>query len=345
MRSVKDRKELLSLLQSVNDSNRNYFSKYGAWKNPLIKVFWLEINKPFASNIIRQSGASKVDKKLYTIQDDENIYWLDTADERIWQIYTFAQTIKTNQMIERRFTKFRGADRVWLTEKFMANVQKKFGFDNRGFGIKFKDILSSNEDNTEFSAKLWLGKSYTKNQSELLKLVKKNYSISTIRFGINQSTDNTNLSKQLYELYYNGHLTVTTCENNEDLFSVLSYVKNNYRDQIEYLEKEFHKKHSFFEVLFSEKISTDGFNEFTHAGRSDLKLWLHPYQKEEDLTRYSGVDMHTGDFVHIDISEKYSYVSADKKACMNVAPRFGTLASRYMSSRAEIFHDGVELFA
>lgn len=345
MKSISDRKELFTLIGSVSESNRKYFSRYGNWKSPQIKVFWIEVNKQYINNLIQQSGSEKIDRDLFEINYNEDRFWLDTSDERLWQIFTFAESGKTNQMINNKITKYRGADRAWFTEIFLKKIQKHFGYDNRGFGIKFKDSLSFEEPTSDFSAKLWLGKSCTSRQKKFLKAAQDTFSVSTIRFGHKEHIDNTNISGKLYELYYNGHLTVNTCDDLEDFFSLINYIKHFYRDEIEFLEKEFNKKPTFVEVIFTDKIDPDGFTLISYAGKGKLKLWLEPFEKEKDIIRYAGVDLHTGDFVNIDLADRYSYLTASKGSCMNFAPRFGTLASRYLSTGTQIKYDGVDIFA
>jgi len=345
MKAIRDRKELFALLRSVSESNRKYFSRYGSWKSPQIKVFWIEVNEKYINNLIAFSEAIKIDKNLFEIYYEDDRYWLDTSDKRIWQIFTLAKTESAEKMIRNKITKYRGADRLWFTEKFMEKIQNHFGYTNRGFGIKFKDGLSFEKPVSYFSAKLWIGKSYTSRQKKLLETARDTFSISTIRFGINESQDDTNISGKLYELYYSGHLTVTTCDDLEDTFLLLNYIKKSYRREIEFLEREFMKKPNFVEVIFSEKIDRNGFAVISSIGKGNLKLWLEPYEEDGDLTRYAGVDLHTGDFVQIDLADDYSYLSASKGACMNFAPRFGTLASRYMTAGTRIMYDGVDLFA
>lgn len=345
MPQIRDRKELFSLLGSVCESNREVYSRYGKWTQPQIKVFWIEVNAKYFGEIIRISGANRLDKDLFEISYENDTFWIDTGDKRIWQIITFAETGKTNKMIKEKLTINKGADRIWLTEKFMVGIQRKLGYNNRGFGIKFKDILTLDDEVSDFSAKFWLGKHCMEKQKRFLDSARETFSISTIRFGVNESKDQNPISGELYELYYNGHITITTSDDIENVIHVLNTIRNYYKEHLEYLEKENEKKLAFIEIIYSDEINLDGFNIITNLGQRDLKLWLQQYQEEGDIIRYSGVDMHTGDFIYLDMSKKYSYLSASKDACMNVAPRFGTLSSRYMSSSAKIVHDGVELFA
>jgi len=345
VRKIKDRKEFFSLLQSVSESNRNYYSKYGNWNFPQIKVFWIEVNEPFFQNVINSINPKLLSKDFYECVFDEDFYWIDTSEKRIWQIFTFAKTNNANRTIRNNFTNLKGVDRIWLTETFMKKIQKEMNYTNRGFGIHFKDILSIEEPKSDFSAKLWIGKSYTASQEKLLKVANETFAVSSIRFGINPSQDSSSLSGKLYELYFRGHMTVTTCDDLEDLFTLLKFIRTTYKNEIGMLEKECSKKPNFIEIQFSESINSDGFELMTKLGQGDMKLWLQSYKKESDISRYCGVDLHTGDFIQIDLADDYSYLAAEKNACMNVAPRFGTVASRYLTSNSKIIFDGVEMFA
>jgi 2-hydroxy-3-keto-5-methylthiopentenyl-1-phosphate phosphatase len=345
MPRIAERKELFTLLSSVCESNRSYFSRFGRWLQPQIKVFWLEINDQHVDSIIESSGMSRLDNALYEISFLDEVFWIDTSDKRIWQIFTLAETDKTNKMIREKFLKQRGADRIWLTENFMNGIRRRLNYNDRGFGIKFKDILTPDEDSSDFSAKFWIGKSSTEKQERFLGNAKETFSISSIRFGRRESLDKKALSGELYELYYSGHLTVTTSDDIENVVHVINTIRNSYKEQLIELEKQNNIKPTHVDINFSDCINTEGFDVITNTGVRQLKLWLQQYQKEDTITRYSGVDLHTGDFLYLDLADEYSYIFPSKNACMNVAPRFGTLTARYMSLSVQIFHDGVELFA
>ncbi|MDO9537110.1 MAG: hypothetical protein Q7J68_02190 [Thermoplasmata archaeon] len=345
MEKVHDRKEFFALVNSVSERNRDYFSRYGSWSQPQVKLYWIEVNDRYFKKILEVSGARLIDTKFYEIEHENEVYWVDASDSRIWQIFTYAETKKADTMVKERILKFKGADNVWLPEKFMTRIQRDMGYNDRGFGIQYKDILSPDSPRSDFSAKLWVGKRHSPKQDDFLKSVKDIFSMSSVRFGKNESGDGYNLSGQLYELYYNGHMTVNTCDSIEEMVALYDFIRSTYRNEIEHLETENKKRASFIEILFSDNIERDGFDFRTNNGQGKLKLWLQPYQRDGDLIRYSGVDLHTGDFVQVDLSDNYSYVSASPGSCMNVAPRFGTLAARYMSSNVEILHEGVEMFA
>ncbi len=345
MRAIKDRKEFFTLLEAVNESNRDYFSRFGNWHAPQTKVFWLEVNEASIDQVIGSSDMKRIGTRFFQLIYEYDLFWLDLSDKRIWQIFTFATSEKTNRMIDNLFTTLRGVDRVWLTERFMKNIQERLGYTNRGFGIKFRDILSLDDEIANFSAKFWIGKKSKPAHKQFLEDARRLFSISTLRFGIDRSEDGRTISGQLYELYYNGHLTATTTEDIESLIHLTNEVRKSYKDYIIYLENEAQRKPSFVEIEFSEEVDRESFDFITNRGAKDLRLWLQPYQHEEDLLRFSGVDLHTGDFVNLDMSDTYSYISAARGSCMNIAPRFGTLSSRYLSSSAAIYHDGVELFA
>lgn len=343
MGRVKERKELFGLLSAVVSNNRDYYSRYGVWNYPQIKVFWIEVNTKLLPSF--PNGLERVDKDLYELSYKDHTYWIDTHDSRIWEIITFAPTNKTNSMIRNVFLKLKGIDRLWFTEKFMRSIQKNMGYDDRGFGIKFRDILTEGNEYSSFSAKFWIGKSSPEKQIEFLKNAQTSFSMSNIRFGKSKEVEHEVLSSELYELSYNGHITITTSDDIENVFNVISTIEERYKKNLLFLEREAKKKPVVVEVTFTDLIKLQSFNAITAYGNRNLRLWLHPYEIDGELHRYSGVDLHTGDFIYLDLAESYSYISAGKDACMNVAPRFGTLSSRYLSSNSELFYDGVELFA
>lgn len=345
MASPKDRKEFFALLQSVNEGNREYYSRFGNWRYPQIKIYWVEINEKFFKPILEKTEGKNIDKGLYEIVHEEQPYWIDIGDKRIWQVFTFAETEKATRIVRDKITSQKGADSVWLPERFMQKMIRGQGFNDRGFGIKFQDILSSDEPSSDFSAKFWVGKDGGSEYQDFLTYARKIFAVSTARFGKNESKDGKGLSGQLYELYFNGHMTVNTCDDIEEMFALFESIRNTYKAEIEMLEKERKIGPISIEVDFSRKIDKEGFEGLTSVGEGLLRLWLQPYSQEDGMSRYCGVDLHTGDFIQIDLSEDYSYISTSPGSCMNVAPRFGTLAARFMSSNVRISHQGTELFA
>lgn len=344
MSTIKSRKELFALLQAICEENREYYSHFGQWKRPQIKVFWLEVNVNYVKNILELSGAKFIDKSLFLLNHADETYWIDTSNKRIWQIFCLSQTNTALKMLRSVFLGKRGVDKLWAPESFMFKVQNEFGYTNRGFGIRFEDTFTMEEPKSNFSAKLWIGRNPSERQEQLLNAAKDNFSKSSIRFGKNWSTDGRNISGELYEFFYNGHMTVNTCDDFENFVELISYVKTAYLKELEVMEKERSKRSSFVETIFSEKINNTDFSHISFSGVGRMMLWLEPYETQEDFIRYSGVDLHTGDFLTLDLGENYAYITPQPNACMNVAPRFGTLSARHLSSDVKIYYGGVPLF-
>lgn len=344
MVAVKSRKELFALLQAICEDNRDYYSRFGHWIRPQIKVFWLEVNEHYVNSVLESSGSSMIDKNLYSIYFDGEPYWIDTNNKRIWQIFCITKTMNGQKMLKSLFLEKKGVDKLWAPESFMFKVQDEFGYKNRGFGIKFKDSLSPKEPKSNFSAKLWIGRNPSENQERLLSVAKDTFSKSSIRFGKDWSSDDKKISGEIYELYYDGHMTVNTCDDFEIFIELIEYVKKSYLRELEMMETKRRQKPSFVETVFSEKVDKNDFSRITSSGIRYMNLWLEPYEKQEDFIRYSGVDLHTGDFLTLDFGEDYTYISNQLGGCMNVAPRFGSLSARHLSSDVKMFFDGVPLF-
>ncbi|MFA4935482.1 MAG: hypothetical protein WC568_06565 [Candidatus Methanoperedens sp.] len=344
MVTIKSRKELFALLQSICEDNREFYSRFGHWIRPQIKVLWIEVNERFVDSTLASIGALQIDKDLFSINYEDEIYWIDRSNKRIWQIFSVAQTKIAQRMLKSLFLGKKGVDKLWALESFMYKVQKEFSYSDRGFGIKFKDTLTMKEPKSNFSAKLWIGRNPSENQLRLYKVADETFSKSSIRFGKNWSDDDKNMSGELYELFYDGHMTVNTCDDFENFIELTSYIKNTYQKELDIMEKERQKKPSFIETVFSEKVNKDDFNRIIFSGIGNMNLWLEPYEIQKDFIRYSGVDIHTGDFLTLDFGDDYAYISNKLNGCMNVAPRFGSLSARHLSSDVKIFFDGVPLF-
>lgn len=201
MVSVKNRKELFALMQAICEDNREYYSRFGRWIRPQIKVFWLEVNERYIESTLQSSGAQHIDKELFLLQYEDEPYWIDTGNKRIWQIFSVAETKNTEKMLRSLFLGKKGVDKLWAPESFMLKAQDEFGYTNRGFGIRFKDTLTMKEPKSNFSAKLWIGRNPSENQQRLYNVANETFSKSSIRFGKNWSDDENHMSGELYELF------------------------------------------------------------------------------------------------------------------------------------------------
>lgn len=344
MVSVKNRKELFALMQAICEDNREYYSRFGRWIRPQIKVFWLEVNERYIESTLQSSGAQHIDKELFLLQYEDEPYWIDTGNKRIWQIFSVAETKNTEKMLRSLFLGKKGVDKLWAPESFMLKAQDEFGYTNRGFGIRFKDTLTMKEPKSNFSAKLWIGRNPSENQQRLYNVANETFSKSSIRFGKNWSDDENHMSGELYELFYDGHMTVNTCDDFENFIEFISYIRNTYLGELNFMERERKKKPSFVETTFSENVNKSDFNRIVFSGTGHMNLWLEPYEIQDDIIRYSGADIHTGDFLTLDLCDNYAYISNQLNGCMNVAPRFGCLSARHLSSETKIYFDGVPLF-
>jgi hypothetical protein len=234
---------------------------------------------------------------------------------------------------------------MWIPEHFMDRVVQTFGFDQRGFGVKFDDDIATTNTRMNFSAKFWVGRNRQGARAEILDKVRELFSPSSIRFGRDEQADDTPLSSQLYELYHDGRLTVNTCSDVEEMLELARTLRESYSHQVSELEKQRERRDFPVEAVFAEPVDFEQMTELVRGGRSGLQMWLHRYALEPDVARFAGSDLHTGDPVTLDLGGDYAYVGTSKKACMNMAPRYGTLAARHLSTRCRLYVDGAEVFA
>lgn len=314
-----------------------------------LKVFWLEVNPEFSPAPSPHAGWRSLGDDLYLWLDQdqsEGHVWLDVSGSRIWYAYTFGTRKNTNQLLRTTLLNQRGVDRVWLAEGFMERVQRRAGYENRGFRIFFQDALIPNRsDRPRFSAKFWVGPELAPRHREFLGQAADLFSKTSMRMGRESERSDTDASGALVELYSEGAITVNASEDPEEILGLIREIGEEYERELTEMEERREKSARPVEFVFKTEIKLDRFQRMVQAGQGKTRLWMQRYEIDDDLHRYSGVDLHTNQLVRLDVAPEYAYLVTEKDGCMNAAPRFMTVSAKRLAGRTDLFYEGAKVFA
>jgi len=345
------RKELVSFISERLTLNREAQEETHRYRVNQLKVFWLEVNRERNVEAPSGPGWSLTDKDFYLysgLTGENGTIWLDASNPRIWYAYSFAKRDSVEKVLRDQILSGAGVDRVWLTEQFMERVRHTHGYQGRGFGIFFQNALTDPRlpyDRPRFSAKFWLGPSIPPRQKAFLDSAEAAFSRSSLRLGRQSEDSESKASGLLMELYSEGSLTVNISEDPEEVLGLVREVGEDYAKDLTTMESSRLRTPRPIELRFLEPIKLDRFQRLVQTGIGDTRLWMQEYEEDEDLRRYTGVDLHTNELIDLDVAPEYAYLTTEREGCMNAAPRLMTLSAQRLSGRTELYYEGAKLFA
>ncbi len=341
------RQELFAAIDRRLTANQEALERHEPAQGHL-KVFWLEVNPEFSPGPSPNNGWRSLgnDLNVWLDHDQGDHVWLDTSGSRIWYAYTFGTRKRTNQVLKKTLLNQRGVDRVWLAEGFMERIQRTAGYENRGFRIFFHDALVPDRSSRpRFSAKFWVGPELADPHRAFLEQASDLFSKTSMRMGRESENPDTQASGALIELYSGGAITVNASEDPEEILGLIREVGEAYAKELKVMEDRREKSARPVEFVFKTEIKLDRFQQMVQAGQGKTKLWMQRYEVDDELHRYSGVDLHTKQLVHLDVAPEYAYLVTERKGCMNAAPRFMTVSAKRLAGRTDLFYEGAKIFA
>ena len=153
------------------------------------------------------------------------------------------------------------------------------------------------------------------------------------------------VSGLLIEVYAAGSMTVTASEDPEEVLGLASEIGQSYRKDLTEMETRRLRSPRPVELNFGMPIDLERFQNLVEAGQGQARLWMQRYDVEDGLHRYTGVDLHTNEFLNLDVGSDYAYLVTQRHGCMNVAPRLMTISAERISGKTSLFYEGVPLFA
>jgi hypothetical protein len=346
------RKGFFELVDLRLGQNQELLETTGKVSSSQLKVFWLEADPRYNPAPPVTTGWRTLEPHFFFYEQPgtqgRNQIWLDTANDRIWYAYTFGTRDEVESILRRDLLSQRGVDRAWLAERFLEGVQKRAGYTDRGFRFSFKGALYKDKDPEgmpRFSGKFWLGNQVSPEQKAFLRASQETFSKSSLRMGRRPLESEAAGTGLLIEVYARGHMTVTTCDDTEEILGLINEIGSNYTQDLRELERRRAEFPRPVEYRFGMKLDIERFRAQVESGVGPTKLWMQEYAEEDGLHRFVGVDLHTNDLLNLDLADSYGYLVGSPEACMNAAPRLMTLSAEFLSGKTDMYYEGAQLFA
>ena len=267
--------------------------------------------------------------------------FLDTSRERVWILYSLINAKELDTIVSKWSESSGKLDKCWLSRNQLLSFEKLTGWEEKGIGLKFNDVLANDDFKSSFSLKAW----YTPQTADIglknvLEKARESYAIDSIRWQKKEGGS----TKIASEWYSHGKITINRAEDIDDVMLSISMMADKYEDSLLEATKLRDSKMNAFEFNFSKDIDLNAFSEYVSKGRTQMNLWLAEVESHDDFKRFRGVDLHTWDPIFLDIGLNYAYLTVPGKGCVNAAPRIATIQGQETAGKTNIYFDGVEIF-
>jgi len=308
----------------------------------------------------------------------ENIkrLYVDTMDERFWTIHTVAKSGSVDPFINKLAKKTLKKDHVWFPVQYLERF-KKMG-ESRSITLKYSEILGDEEEEliSDLSMKLWGGASsdvysLINQLPELKSLLEKtddtkwidilnvceslSHSSPLSGIGVKIFADeHENIEERnfiLEEVNYNGKFTARGGNSISEHLYLLRKTKEQYSDVIQFIEDEISiqfKKSSPLgitghplTIILTRPIQDLGkFTGEVISCKEPFRIWGLTRDRSEDYVGITGVDLHNGDKINLEVYEDWIRLYLPKGGCGNTIARFYSLIQHNYDSNAVL--EGVE---
>ncbi len=335
-----------SHLQHILDRNTKSLKAFGETHATQIKTYLIESNAKIVDLPLLGSTWRKMETKgWYSSEGGKHggQFFLDSNGKRVWRLFSTAKADSSDGLVQRWMQASRGLDACWLPREHLLHWSKIENWRERGVGLRYQDALTSTEDSAAFSLKAWRSpKRILKSLDKLINEAEEELTIHSIRW----EHRNNGTVDLLAESFNDGKITFTRADDVDDVLYFSSELATSYENLLSEADRLRTKFSAPFELGFSQKVDLDAFGTCVRAGRGPLKLWLTEVEREgDDLRRYRGVDMHTGDRVALDMGKSFAYLSVPKQGCVNAVTRLASVQGESITGKTTIFFDGEPLIA
>jgi len=313
----------------------------GFGKADYLKAYLIESNSFDVPIMDKFNPWKKLENSInWYVSDSQRGYFvLNKTSDRIWTLYTTMSVSAADAFVAKWMKSNINLDNCWISKTQLQNFGKKQKWTERGIGVRYNDLFAESDKAGRFSMKVWYGNSNSVVIKKELDRIKKEYSITSIRW----NEMNNGSTSMTSEWYTNGKITIKNSENPNDAFQKINEMSGRYLDSITEATKMRDKNNNSFEFEFKQKINLEKYTEATLKAKKNLKLWLMEINSDSDFKRYSGIDTHTWDGIYLDLASNYAYMNIPK-GCVNAAPRFATIQGSEIAGDMKIYYDGVEIF-
>lgn len=272
-------------------------------------------------------------------------FYLDLSHQRFPILHTNALAADTHNF----FRKLTQADdyefdNAWLSTTMLKNISTSFGNRFYGYGVDYTDIFREDSENIEPTDDLKMTISGTISQKVLETIrrdeaVERTMGYTKVTVGRGSKTHGV-----LENLEYDGKFRVVRGDSIDDHISFVEHVKQEYLEKVKSIEKERIRGEKLddkstiegtaFDFEFNRNIeSWDKYITRIFNAMEPFRIWGIKSKINNGTYRILGVDMHTGDPLDIEISDRLMRVYLPKNSCGNVILRLFVNLQRYLDSK------------
>ena len=337
--NVRDDKEL--------DRGQNY-----------LKSYLIESNRPDVNKAVKESIESPIevretrDDGLYAVKVEINnetrVFYLDKLDNRFWTIHTAEKSKISDKFTDKIISpRLSGLDFPWLSNNFLENITRTEGIEFNRFSLSYEDEFVKKEEDPDvgkLSMQLW-GQTAGNVLQALRSRDELENSTSLSSVGIRREFNGEIL---LDDVKYQGKFTGRGDTFDGHLYQ-LREVKDDYKDILTNIEDklclQYNKKStgvSLDGIPITIKLSksiddVEKFTEVLFSSKKPFRLWSVANKISDDYYSCSAVDMHTGDKLDVEVSDKMIRIYLPKGSCGNVVMRLFTNIQQHYDSNCTIW--------
>lgn len=355
---IDTKKQFMDTLSEMNAPPRAEEREIGEIGRPRdLKSYIFETDEKLEENFLVDnisaniSGTGLDHIKILTMTGETNNkttraqFYLDKSDERFLVLHTNALATESdtfvNKLTQSNDHEF---DSAWLSTTMLKHISSNFGNRFYGYGVNYTDIFSDDNDLIEPPTNLKMNISGTISQ-KVLETIRQDESVDRT-MGYTKVTigRGTKYHGVLEDLGYNGRFRLMRGDSIDDHISLVDHVTDGYSEKVHEIEKERLRGEKIGDKCFVEGTSFDFvFNRTVEDwgmylprifnALEPFRVWGMKNKVEHDMYKILGVDMHTGDPLDIEVSDRLMRVYLPNNSCGNVILRLFVNLQRFFDSK------------
>ena len=374
--AIKNRRELHQFLESVMTRTYELEREYGHLEEDLnmVKSFIIESHSPLDTLTVPGYNVwvSRTDDPTLSVvtfrKDDVRKFstlYVDTLNERFWTVHTVEKSAVVNPFIDRIARNEIEKDYVWFPCQYLERFKERGS--PRGLTIQYSELLGDNHMNGNLSLKLWGSAagcvlelfrqlSHIKtilpdNNSHILEICEElSHSSPLSGIEIKYLLDG-GPQFVLDNIAHKGKFTARGGNSIDGHLYLLRSAKKDYATTIEYIEEEI-----AMEIQKGRPLTLRGypltialtrpikdlssFSQELVSCRYPFRFLGFPRYEFDDFIAITGVDLHTGGKVNVELSQDWIRLYLLKGSCGNTVARFYSVIQHNYDSDAKL--EGIE---
>jgi len=290
--------------------------------------------------------------KIYDIKKKkESQFFIDTIGDRFWLFHTLSDSNSSDYFIDKLIEQnLNGLDHLWFSTRFMEDIWKK-GM-SKGFTLRFENEFVEEDEGAKAPIKSLSMRLWGENAPKVLKTLRKDEdlsgSIALSGIGLKKFVSEEDFV--INDISYWAKFTARGTSINAH-YDIIGNILQSYKKVIENIEESrlkyerttngFRASGEPLTIEFDPPIEhLEGFLQNLFASRQPFRLFGLWKFLGKDYAKVSALDLHNGDKIDLEVSNRWMRIYLPHNACGNTALRLITNIQHYYSSRA-VLSDGL----